>query len=202
MKQGILGGTFDPIHIGHLLLAETAREALGLGQVLFAPVGVSPLKQHLQTTPPHHRRVMVELAIADNPNFALSLVDLQRPDPHYSVDTVRLIREQNNLSADDCFFIVGGDSLESLPRWHRADELVSLCRLAVSHRPGYQPDLSILAQQIPGLAARLMWIEMPALNIEASTIRARVAMGQSIRYQTPDSVRAYIEQHQLYRRSE
>jgi nicotinate-nucleotide adenylyltransferase len=202
VKQGILGGTFDPIHIGHLLLAETARETLGLARVLFAPAGVSPLKQHLQTTPPHHRRAMVELAIADNPNFALSLVDLQRPGPHYSVDTVRLVREQNSLGADDCFFIIGGDSLESLPRWHRADELVSLCQLAVSHRPGYQPDLSVLEQQIPGLAARLVWVEMPTLSLEASTIRARVVGGQSIRYQVPESVRAYIEQHQLYRRSD
>ena len=202
MKQGILGGTFDPIHIGHLLLAETAREALGLARVLFVPVGVSPLKQHLQTTPSHHRQAMVELAIADNPNFALSVVDLQRPGPHYSVDTVRLIRGQNNLDANGCFFIIGGDSLESLPRWHRANELVSLCQLAVSHRPGYQPDLSTLEQQLPSLANRLVWVEMPALDLEASTIRARVAVGQSIRYQVPDSVRAYIEQHQLYRRSE
>lgn len=199
MKLGILGGTFDPIHLGHLLLAEMARESLGLQRVLFAPAGESPLKQDISKTPAYHRRAMVELAIASNPHFALSLVDLERPGPHYTIDTVRLIRTRYDLSADECFFIIGSDSLVSLPLWHKSEELITLCRLAVSHRPGYQPDLTALEERIPGLSARLDWVEMPALELIASQIRARVQAGQSIHYQVTDSVCEYIEQNKLYR---
>jgi nicotinate-nucleotide adenylyltransferase len=200
MRLGILGGTFDPIHLGHLLLAEMARETLGLQRVLFAPAGESPLKQDISKTSAHHRRAMVELAIASNPHFELSLVDLERPGPHYTIDTVHLIRAQYDLPADECFFIIGGDSLESLPLWHKSEELITLCRLAVSHRPGYQPDLTALEERIPGLRARLDWVEMPALDLVASEIRSRGRAGQSIRYQVTDSVCEYIEQNNLYPR--
>ncbi len=198
MNLGILGGTFDPIHLGHLLLAETARENLGLARVLFAPAGDSPLKQGLPKTLAYHRRAMVELAIAGQPCFALSLVDLERPGPHYSADTVQIIRAQFNLTAEACFFIIGSDSLMTLPRWRQAAEFIKQCHLAVSHRPGYRPDLSALEAVLPGLSHRLNWVEMPVLGLEASTIRARVAAGLSIRYQVTDSVREYIERHQLY----
>jgi nicotinate-nucleotide adenylyltransferase len=200
MKLGILGGTFDPIHLGHLLLAEVAWETLGLQRVLFAPAGESPLKQGISKTPAHHRRVMVEQAVASNPHFELSLVDLDRPGPHYTTDTIHLIRTQHGLPADECFFIIGGDSLVSLPLWHKSEELITLCRLAVSHRPGYQPDLAALEEHIPGLSERLDWVEMPALDLVASEIRARVQAKQSIRYQVTNSVREYIEQNKLYRR--
>ncbi|MBN1993723.1 MAG: nicotinate (nicotinamide) nucleotide adenylyltransferase [Anaerolineae bacterium] len=201
MKLGILGGTFDPIHLGHLLLAETAREALELPRVLFAPAGESPLKQGVFKTPASHRRAMVELAIAPNPHFELSLVDLERPGPHYTTDTVRLVRNQYHLSADECFFIIGSDSLLSLPQWHQVAELIKLCRLAVGRRPGYQPDLAGLEERIPGLSSRLDWVTMPALGLEASEIRARVRAGQSICYQVPRSVGEYIKQYRLYRRA-
>lgn len=202
MKLGILGGTFDPIHLGHLLLAEVARETLELQGVIFAPAGESPLKQGMPKTLTHHRRTMVELAIANHPHFRLSLVDLERPGPHYTTDTVRLIRTQYDLTADECFFIMGGDSLLSLPRWHKADELITLSRLAVGHRPGYKPDLSTLECDIPGLGSRLDWVEMPALDLVASDIRARVRAGQSIRYQVVDCVGDYIEQWGLYKSEE
>jgi nicotinate-nucleotide adenylyltransferase len=202
MKLGILGGTFDPIHLGHLMVAEAAWETLPLQQVLFVPAGDPPLKEHVLKTPAHHRRAMVELAIATNPHFELSLVDLERPGPHYSTDTVRLIRRQYKLPAEDCFFIIGGDSLADLPAWHNPKELVDLCRLAASHRPGYQPDTTHLEEAIPGLQARLDWVEMPALDLAASQIRDRVRAGQSIRYQVLDSVREYIDQFGLYRPGE
>ncbi|MBN1220108.1 MAG: nicotinate (nicotinamide) nucleotide adenylyltransferase [Anaerolineae bacterium] len=202
MRLGILGGTFDPIHLGHLLLAEAARETLALRRVLFTPAGESPLKQDVDKTPACHRQAMVELAIAGHACFELSQVDLARPGPHYTVDTIRLIRAQYNLSADECFFIIGGDSLVSLPLWHQAEILITLCRLAVSHRPGYQPDLTALEAALPGLKERLEWVDMPALNLEASEIRARVKAGRSIRYQVTNSVREYIQQYGLYRREE
>jgi nicotinate-nucleotide adenylyltransferase len=199
MSIGILGGTFDPIHLGHLLLAETAREALALQRVLFVPAGDPPHKQSDAKTQAHHRQAMVELAIAGNSCFELSLVDLERPGPHYTTDTVRLLRHQYHLSPDECFFIIGGDSLVDLPTWHNALELISLCRLIVSHRPGYQPDLSKLEERLPGLSHRLDWVEMPALGLESSTIRRRIRGGRSIRYQVIDTVCEYIQKHRLYR---
>jgi nicotinate-nucleotide adenylyltransferase len=198
VRLGLLGGTFDPIHLGHLLLAETAHETLRLTQVLFVPAGDPPHKQHVPKTPAQHRQAMVELAIAGNPGFALSLIDLERPGPHYSTDTISLLRAQYHLAADDCFLIIGGDSLGDLPTWHDAAKLITQCRLAVSRRPGYQPDLKALEATLPGVSAQLNWVDMPALGLVASDIRARAQNEQSIRYQVTDKVRQYIEQHQLY----
>ncbi len=198
MKLGILGGTFDPIHMGHLLMAEMARTSLGLSQVLFTPVGDPPHKQNNTITPACHRRAMTELAIQDNPGFALCTVDLDRPGPHYTTDTIRLIRQQYSLSAADCYFIIGGDSLQDLPTWHNPAELLTLCRLAVIHRPGIRPDVAGLARQLAGLSERLTWVEMPPSGLSSTAIRASVSRGQSIRYQIPDSVRAYIEREGLY----
>ncbi|MBE7551825.1 MAG: nicotinate (nicotinamide) nucleotide adenylyltransferase [Anaerolineales bacterium] len=199
MKLGLLGGTFDPIHLGHLLMAETALDGLGLSQVLFVPAGAPPHKQDLAKTPARHRVAMVERAIAGHLCFAMSRVDLERPGPHYTTDTVRLIRQQYELSAEECILIVGGDSLVDLPTWYHASELVTLCRLAVAHRPEYRPDLAELEAVIPGLRTRLDWVEMPLIGVSASDIRARVRAGRSIRYQVAEPVREYIEQNQLYR---
>ena len=199
MKLGVFGGTFDPIHLGHLLMAETARESLGLSQVLFTPVGDPPHKQNNIITPARHRRAMTELAIQDNPGFALCTVDLDRPGPHYTADTIRLIRRQYGLAAADFYFIIGGDSLRDLPTWNRPTELVSVCRLAVIHRPGSRPDVAELSKQIDGLSESLVWVEMPLSGLSSTKIRAGASRGQSIRYQTPEPVRAYIEQRGLYK---
>ena len=198
MKLGILGGTFDPIQLAHLLSAETVRETLDLSKVLFVPAGDPPHKQGLLKTPASHRRAMVELAIVANPSFELCSLDLDRPGPHYSTDTVRLIRTHYGLSADACFFIIGGDLLVDLPTWHKPQRLIQLCRLAVVHRPGYRPDPTVLAQKMPGLSDRINWVEMPQMGLAASDIRARVRAGRSIRYQVLDSVWDYIKEHKLY----
>jgi len=199
MRVGILGGTFDPVHWGHLLIAEVAREALGLTQVLFVPAGDPPHKQQLKKSRAGQRRRMVELAIADNPAFALNSIDLDRPGPHYTIDMIQLIRSQYHLAADDCFFIIGSDSLHDLPTWHRPDKLVTLCRLAIACRPGYQPDVAALEKTIPGLAGRLDWVETPLFDVSSTLIRAKVAQGRTIRYHVPDQVARYIDEHQLYR---
>jgi len=198
MKLGILGGTFDPIHLGHLLIAEITRESLGLAKVLFVPAGNPPHKQDVEKTSAVHRRRMVELAISDNPYFELCSIDLERPGPHYSVDTARLICSRYQISADDCFFIIGSDSLVDLPAWHQPAKLIEVCRLAVVHRPGYQANLSDLAQIIPGLQQRIDWVEIPVVDFSSSTIRRKAAAGQSIRYQLPDRVREYVVEHKLY----
>jgi nicotinate-nucleotide adenylyltransferase len=198
MRFGILGGTFDPIHLGHLLMGEAARQKLGLQRVLFVPAGDPPHKQSEVSTPARHRRAMVELAIAGNPHFELCPVDLDRAGPHYSTDTVRLIRARYDLSADDCFFIIGADSLQDLPTWHRPEELLRLCRLAAIRRPGCRPDMAALAEQLPGLNQRLVWVDMPLIGISASDIRARLRAGQGIRYQVAEPVREYILAQHLY----
>jgi nicotinate-nucleotide adenylyltransferase len=199
MRLGILGGTFDPIHLGHLLMAEAARETLSLSRVLMVPAGDPPHKQTHYHSPAYHRRAMVEVAIADNPNLDLCVIDLERPGPHYSVDTVRLIQARYGLSAEQCYFIIGGDSLTDLPDWHNPAGLIELCRLAVIRRPGHELDLELLDWQISGLTDRLDWVDMPLIGIAGTGIRARVAGGQSIRYQVLEPVRDYIEQNGLYR---
>jgi nicotinate-nucleotide adenylyltransferase len=142
---------------------------------------------------------MVELAIAGNSVFELCLLDLERPGPHYSVDMVRGIRAQYALAADACHFIIGSDSLADLSTWHHPHELASLCRLAVACRPAYEPDLAGLEKVIPGIKSRIDWVPIPVVDFAASTIRSRVASGQSIRYQVPDAVRRYIADQRLYR---
>ncbi|MDX1520497.1 MAG: nicotinate-nucleotide adenylyltransferase [Anaerolineae bacterium] len=198
MVIGVLGGTFDPIQIAHLMSAEVVVDTLPVEKVFFVPAGDPPHKQGRLITSTVHRRSMVNLAIAANPRFELCPVDLNRPGPHYSVDTVQLIREQNNLTADDCYFIIGGDSLVDLPTWHQPEKLIEICRLVVVHRPGYQPDTAALAEQIPGLPDRLVWVEMPQISIAASQIRDWVKAGRSVRYQVPDEVWLYIQRCGLY----
>ncbi len=199
MHLGLLGGTFDPIHMGHLLMAEVTWDSLGLTRVLFVPAGDPPHKQTVTKTPAHHRRAMVERAISANPHFELSPVDLERPGPHYALDTVRLIRARYDLPAAACHFIIGADSLNDLPAWHQAAQLINECRLAVIHRPGYRPDVAALETMLPGLTARLDWVEMPLSGLSSRDIRARVQAGRTIRYQVAAGVEAYIHQNKLYR---
>ena len=193
-----MGGTFDPIHLGHLLIAEITREYLKLDKVLFTPAGDPPHKQEIEKSPALHRRRMVELAIANNPYFELCPIDLERPGPHYSVDTVALICEAYQISTEDCFFIIGSDSLADLAGWRQPEKLVQLCRLAVVYRPGYRPNLTGLETLISGLSRRIDWVEIPAVDFSSSTIRRRAAVGQNIRYQVPEAVRQYIGEHKLY----
>ncbi len=197
-RIGILGGTFDPPHYGHLILAELAVGSLNLDRVLFVPAADPPHKGALRSSA-EHRAALVERAIAGNPRFALSRVDLDRPGPHYSVEMVRLLQAEH--PAATFIFLIGGDSLRDLPTWSRPGELIRLARLGVMRRPGSAPDLAQLEREIPGIRARVDWIDAPQIEISASALAQRVRAGLSIRYQTPDAVRAYIDAHRLYRSS-
>ena len=199
MRLGVLGGTFDPIHFGHLLAAEEVREALRLDRVLFAPAGQPPHKQHTPVLMVEHRLAMVSLAVADNPAFAVSRTDVDRPGPHYTVDLMRLVRADYAGDAETTWLIVGADSLLQLATWHAPDELIRNCRLAVVARPNYPVDLAAQEAALPGLSARLDWAEMPVLGIAASDLQQRVREGRSIRYQTPAAVARYVAEHGLYR---
>jgi nicotinate-nucleotide adenylyltransferase len=197
-RLGIYGGTFDPPHLGHLILAETAADTLRLDRVLFVPAGSPPHKAASSVrSSAEHRLAMVRLAIKDNPRFALSRVDLDRPGPHYTVDMLRLLGAAHPDA--QLFFLIGADSLVDLPIWSRPRELVEIACLGVMRRPGVKPDLQALENELPGLRRRVVWIDAPAIDIAASDLARRIAAGRSVRYQIPDDVCLYIEEHGLYR---
>jgi nicotinate-nucleotide adenylyltransferase len=196
-RVGILGGTFDPIHNGHLVIAEEVRVRLGLDRVLFIPARLSPLKMDEQPASGQHRCRMIELAIADNVHFALSRVDLDRPRPSYTVDTLRILQKELG-EGTQIFFIMGQDALETLPHWRDPEEIVELAQLVVAQRPGYEPDVETLATKVPGLRPRLILLETPELSVSSTELRRRISTGWPIRYQVPDAVMRYIQQEYLY----
>lgn len=198
-RIGVLGGTFDPPHIGHMIIAQEAMTQLNLAQVIFAPTRKPPHKLGNEITPIDHRLKMVELALNSNPRFVLSRVDVDRTGPTYTVDTLRLLRRDLGESVD-LYFIMGLDSLANILTWHTPDKLIELCRLAVFNRPGYAADLDALNAQIPGLRERVILLKSPALEIAASDLQQRVRAGQSIKHLVPDRVAAYIAEHRLYRK--
>ena len=194
-----MGGSFDPIHVAHLIVAETVREALQLDLVLFVPARVQPLKRGQPVTPARHRVAMVELAIAGNPAFALSRVEVDRAGPSYTVDTLRRLRRQwGGPERASLWFIAGTDALTQLPRWRDPAGVLAQARLAVVRRPGAVVDLEPLAAELPQLRAALDWIDGPLVDISATDLRRRVAEGCSIRYRVPEAVREYIEANGLY----
>jgi nicotinate-nucleotide adenylyltransferase len=195
-----MGGSFDPIHVAHLIVAETGREALGLDLVLFVPAGVQPLKQGRIVTPAEHRLAMVELAIRDNPNFALSRADVDRSGPSYTADTLRLLREEWGNQGDlAMWLIVGADSLGTLPQWRNPAGVLAQARLAAVRRPGSKADMASLSAVLPGIEAALDWVDAPLMDISATDLRRRVSEGRSIRYRVPEAVREYIEANSLYK---
>lgn len=197
-RLGVLGGSFDPVHMAHLLVAETVREALSLDLVLFVPAGAQPLKQGRPVTPAEHRIKMLELALSDNPYFDISRVDVDRQGPSYTVDTVRQLRAEWGGPALQVWFVLGADSLSSFPRWRDPSGILAQTRLAAVRRPGVSVDLAALEERIPGIAASVDWVDMPLLDISSTDIRQRIASGQSIRYRVPESVRDYVEANHLY----
>jgi len=197
MRVGVFGGTFDPIHIGHLVSAEEARVELKLERVVFVPAGLPPHKLDHVMSPVGHRLAMVELAIASNPHFAVSRVDIDRFGPCYTVDTIELLRDEWGPGVE-IYFIMGSDSLLDILTWHNPRRLIRLCRFAVVSRPGYQVDLDELDTLLPGLASRVQILDAPELAISSTDIQRRVREGLSIKYQVPEAVEDYIYQHGLY----
>ncbi|MBI2953582.1 MAG: nicotinate-nucleotide adenylyltransferase [Chloroflexi bacterium] len=198
MKIGVLGGSFDPIHYGHLLAAEEVRFRLQLSEVLFVPAGQPPHKLTRTLSPIGHRLTMVRLAIASNPRFRLSRVDVDRPGPHYSVDTVALLRQQ--LGPDvEIYFVVGLDSLMEIGTWREPERLMRECRVVGVSRPGYE-DLSKLAPEVSRAAAgNIVTVPIPEVGTSSSNLRERVRNSAPIKYQLPEAVEEYIFQHGLYR---
>jgi len=197
MNVGVLGGTFDPIHTGHLIIAEQARVRLGLSEVLFVPAGQPWLKIDHVVTPALHRVEMVRLAITGNPYFRLSTLEVDRPGPSYSVDTIGQLQQE--LGPQSFFFILGWDALAGLPLWKDPDRLVQLCQLVVVPRLALElPKLSSLASSVPGLQDKVIQLNTPIVGISSSEIRERAARGLSIRYLVPDEVEKYILRQKIY----
>ncbi len=193
---GILGGTFDPIHHGHLGIAEEAREALGLERVLLVPASSPPHKPGRPVTDAAHRLAMVELAIADNPAFAVSRIEVERGGASYSLDTLEALRSEG---IEQPWFILSAEALAGFPAWREPDRILALCRLAVVPRGGYDPlDRAWVADQFPGREDRVTFLPGPLLPISGSVVRRRAAVGRSVRYLVPDAVARYIADHQLY----
>jgi nicotinate-nucleotide adenylyltransferase len=198
MKIGVLGGTFDPIHLGHLKVAEEARDRLDLAEVLFVPAGQPWLKTNNVISPAEHRVEMVRLAIAGKPYFKLSTMEIERPGPTYTVDTIAELKGQLG-SGDELFFILGWDNLIQLPQWREPSRLVKMCHLVAIPRVGYPtPDLASLETTVPGLSQSVTLLDEPRIDINASVIRQRVAQGLSISHLVPEPVERYIKQHRLY----
>jgi len=200
MNVGVLGGTFDPIHMGHLIIAEEVRSRLNLAEVLFVPAGKPWLKLNSVNaiSPAEHRVAMVRLAIDDEPAFRLSTTEIERPGPSYTVDTMAEL--SNQIGPDGrLYFILGWDNLDQLPQWHQPQRLVKLCHLVPVRRVGFaSPDLDALEKAIPGLAKSLVMLDTPQIEISSSEIRARVARGLSIHQLVPEPVERYITEHGLY----
>ncbi len=198
VKIGIIGGTFDPIHYGHLIIAEEARVKVGLVKVIFIPAGTPPHKLRRPYSPAHHRYRMVELAIASNPYFEASPIEVNRPGPSYSVDTVSMLREEMG-SGVELYFIMGVDSLAGILTWHKPEEFIKLCKIVAVNRPGYGVDIDALDNVLPGIKKQVIFIKAPEIGISSTEIQERVREGLPIKYLVPPEVERYIYEHNLYR---
>ncbi len=201
MRVGIFGGTFDPVHYGHLLLAETCREQCRLDQVQFMPASIPPHKQQWRLTSAPRRLEMLRLAIAGHAAFVISELEIERGGVTYTVDTLTTLRER--LPLDELFFLMGADSLRDLPGWRQAARICELAvPVVVRRRDTPEPDFGVLGDMVS--ASRLdeirsHQVQMPLVEFSSTAIRQAVAAGRSIRYQTPRAVEMYIHTQGLYR---
>jgi nicotinate-nucleotide adenylyltransferase len=196
-RVGVLGGTFDPIHNGHLALAQAAREQLGLDLVVYVPAGVPWRKAGREITAAAHRLEMVRLATANEPASDVSEVEIERDGPSYTADTLEALA--NKSPGAELYFIIGEDALEDLPNWREPQRILRLARLAVARRPGRAvPDDRWRA--IPSISGRLVWLEMEPVAISASEIRRLIGLGKPVSGMLPADVEAYIRKHGLYSR--
>lgn len=198
MRLGVLGGTFDPIHLGHLVLAEEGQRRLRLERVVFIPAGEPWRKAGQPITPAGHRLAMVRLAVAGNPLFEVSAVEVERAGPSYTADTLEQLRAERGADAE-VYLLMGEDALEDLPHWKDPQRIVAQAWLAVVPRvSGGELDVNKLEATVPGIGRKLVAFEMPRLDISGTELRRRAAAGESLRYLVPAPVEEYIRRHRLY----
>lgn len=200
-RLGLFGGSFDPIHFGHLITARAVAERLNLDRVLLISAPMPPHKRGNKLTPVEHRLAMIRLAIEGDPLFEASDIETRRPGPSYTIDTIAALRADLGEAAE-LFWIIGADSLPELASWHRAAELVAAVRIVAASRPGWSaPDLSALEHAVGKPALNRLLADRcptPEIDISATNIRERIGMGRSVRYLTTRSVIDYIQQNRLY----
>ena len=199
IRVGLLGGTFDPIHLGHLLIAELAREELGLEEVVFIPTGKPWMKEDSPLSSPHHRLNMTRLGVASNPFFRASSLEIDCPGPTYTVDTVEGLY-RNGEGKDYLYFVLGIDSFSGFHSWREPARVLDLATLVAVPRPGYEElDLGPLSDIYPSAAEKVVMLEGLRLDISGAEIRRRVSLGLTVQYQVPDDVERYVYRYGLYR---
>ena len=192
----MLGGTFDPVHLGHLTLAERALEQLELDKLLWLPAGDPWRKADRQVTAAKHRVEMVRCAIEGRESFELSMLEIEREGPTYTVETMTAFKKQ--YPGSELYFLLGQDALADMPNWRDPERLIALATMAVAARGQYRRSPAELDLLVPGLGGRVTWIEMQHLEIDATELRRRAAAGQSLRDATPAAVATYIREQRLY----
>jgi nicotinate-nucleotide adenylyltransferase len=195
-RLGVMGGTFDPIHYGHLVTAEEALEQFRLDEVVFVPTGRPWMKEHEVVSPAEDRYLMTVIATASNPKFNVSRVEVDREGATYTVDTLRSLREEQGAGTD-LFFISGADAILEILHWREPQELFDLAHFIAATRPGY--DLAHFEEDATSIRSEVTVMHVPALAISSTDIRARIADGHPIRYLVPEGVKSYVEKAGLYR---
>jgi nicotinate-nucleotide adenylyltransferase len=198
VNVGIMGGTFDPPHIAHLIIAEVARVRLDLDKIIFIPAGDPWMKSASMVTAAEQRVEMVRLAIDSNPAFSLSLIEVKRPGPTYTVDTIEQLSGEVGYDSG-LFLLLGWDSMADLPSWKAPYRISKMARIAAFPRPGFvKPDPAELEEAMPGISERIVYMEEPYLGISSTCIRQLAREGKSVRYVVPDRVGQYIIENNLY----
>lgn len=196
-RIGVFGGTFDPVHIGHLIIAAELHHALDLDRLLFVPTGQPPHKADQPVSPNADRLAMLQLAIAGNPAFEISTLDLDRAGPSYTADLLAMLSDQHPGAR--FVFLMGEDSLRDLPTWHKPEAMLALAELGVAIRPDVDTDLAALYEVLPAARGRITIVPTTLIDISSSELRRRIREGRPVRYQLPESVASYIMSNQLYR---
>ena len=193
MKVCIFGGTFDPPHLGHLIIAQTIFEAENFDQIVFVPAYQPPHKNGMKISPVDQRLEMLKIAISENPNFIMSDLEIQRKGLSYSIDTIIEYKKQNNLSSDELFYLMGSDSLKQFKKWKDTKRIIDESRVIVAIRPGFRPS------DIPNwILAKIQFASIPRIEISSTTIRNRWIDDKTIRYMVTESVWQYINKNKLY----
>ena len=193
MKVCLFGGTFDPPHLGHLIIAQTIFEAENFDQIVFVPAYQPPHKNGMKISPVDQRLEMLKIAISENPNFIMSDLEIQRKGLSYSIDTIIEYKKQNNLNSDELFYLMGSDSLKQFKKWKDTKKIIDECRVIVAIRPGFRPS------DIPNwILAKIQFASIPRIEISSTTIRDRWIDDKTIRYMVTESVWQYINKNKLY----